>query len=767
MYSSSSKKVFQNFRSYANKGNAILNYFSLKRLTYLCFILNIVLAVILLSPLSTIFGGYFSAIFLFLLPGCSLLLVTANERTHFITYVLKAFIFSVVFTFAFSSLIGLVSSAIDRTFFILFIFLWNLSCILGALILKRRELNKSISIKRETVICIVLWALIFLAATSFALSNIHAPTPDEAYDIRQGRLFYLQPATYFSNQFEAAANKNPLVSFVLSRPIHVISVSLTMMVANVESIAAYALGAFEVSMLVFGAYGCAESISGNKKIALASAFIIALNPVIFQVGVGVLTDVSVALYILVGYVFYAKSLVWNSEGKITQISGKSLLVSGFAFLIAFLVKCPVLIFFFALLIVHLLYTLYKSRDVYKKGFNIFKVITCCIVVYLSIDAYYVLGTYYVQTLPGIAILRKVLFNSFFENIYQLFNPSAYTLASGVVPLLNATPSYVVERLYIAFLSPNYFTFALYFLFFAGLLTIFVAQKAPVKSHASFTLLLFLIPLLISLLRPTYELARGVIFLYPFIITVAACGFFNDLPKRRIAYFLVLSGGFIMFVLATEHFLLLDFHAITGGILGTTISPPTLLLLLPSLLVVIWKSTPSFFTGKIEITKLYKSKLRSLGVAVKKLHVFSWIIVAVLLFSSIYLTEYYTTVSYRHQLSPAYEKAAIWLNSHASQGEVVMSNTFFLDYFLNDATFLGVNVTTLPADFKDFQSQEENISYLVLFNPQVKPSQWEADIPYGYQYAFSSSMNPPNGMITGYRYPENNPIVQIYVHTTPH
>lgn len=629
--------------------------------------------------------------------------------------------------------------------------------------LKRKQFHEMIKLRRATIICIALWLIVFLAATSFGLSNIHAPTPDEAHDIQQARLFYLQPSTFLNDQISASVNKNPLISFVLNRPLHVIYVSISMLIANMGSVSAYAVGAFEVSMLVFATYVCAEAISGSTKIALLSALLIGLNPVVFQVGIGILTDVSVALYLVIGYGFYAESFTWSNEGKVSKINPKSLALSGFTFAIALLVKSQTFLFFFALLVASFLFILFKSRKTLANGYTAFKILTGLVVTYLAIDLYFVLGIYYIKTLPGISVISKFLVNSFFENIYELVRPSAYALASGVLPLSSITPAYVAERLYIAILSPNYLTFAVFFLFFAGIVTIFALEKSQIRNHAIFTTTLFASPIVISLLRPTWELARGVIFLYPFIVIIAAYGFFKVIPRKNSPYFLALCISFIAFVFLSEYLLQLNSNPIPGGILGSAITLPTFLLLLPSLPIVFWKVLPLSLPNRRSISKSFKSKWKSFAIVTSKSQVMALMSIVILCFSSIFLTGYYTTISYRHQVSPAYDMAANWLDSHVSQGDVVMSNNFFLDYFMKDSTFLKTSFQTLPGDFNTFKDLEKNVTYLVLFTQGVNPLQWETNIPYGYLYAFTSSVNPPNGMMTVYQYPEDFPVVHIYAH----
>ena len=114
--------------------------------------------------------------------------------------------------------------------------------------------------------------------------------------------------------------------------------------------------------------------------------------------------------------------------------------------------------------------------------------------------------------------------------------------------------------------------------------------------------------------------------------------------------------------------------------------------------------------------------------------------AVLVFSSFYVTDYYLSASYRHQVSPAYQKVADWLEMHASAGDKIMSNTYFIDYYVSDCALLSLNFTGLPPEYPMFLEVKNEARYLVIFSTQVKPSYWQADLPYGYQYAFSPSMN---------------------------
>lgn len=737
---------------------------SLRRLLYSCLGLNLAVLVILLNPWSGILKGFLSPLFLFLLPGCCLFLIVSNGKADFIRYVLKSFIFSVAFNFIVGIIMGNLFSVIMRTPYILLIFSWNTCCLFLAFLHNKKRLGEIVKVKRSTVVCIALWAIIFLSVTAFALSNIHAPTPDEAFDIEQARFFYLDPGNFLKTQIEASPNKNPLVSFLFSRPLHVISVSLTMLVADIGSVAGYVAGAFEVSMLVFAVFSCAKNICGDTKIGLVSALFIGLNPVLFHVGVGILTDVSVLLYILVAYNFYLESFVGDDEEKVRNLNPKSIIISGFVFLCAFMVKIPTTIFFFTALLLQFLFLLFKNRESFPNGYRLSKILVAIVLVYLCIDFYYVLGTYYLPNLPGISFLRRFLFASFFETMYRLVNPFVYAAGTGVTTLLNVNPSYLTERLYLTILSPHYFTFGVYFLFFVGLLSSLAIKTRQVKNHVNLILLLFFtFPLLVSLIRPSYELSRSAVFIYPFIVIVAAYGLCNQIPRNRVKHFLVLSVAYVFFVFLSEYLFQVDFQMIPGGILGTSVSPPTLWLLLPSLLVVLWKGIPFLSIEVSDISLVFRSRWKSFQITIKKSQLMASLIILLLVFSSVYLTQYYMTTTYRHEVSPVYVMAANWLGSHVSSGDVVMSNTYFLDYFLNDTMFLKTDVRVLPENRSDFESLKENVTYLVLFTKQVKPLQWWADLPRGSLYAFEASMNPPAGMVTVYEYPENNPIVRISAH----
>jgi hypothetical protein len=633
-----------------------------------------------------------------------------------------------------------------------------------------------IRLKRATIICLVLWLIVFLAATSFSLLNIHAPTPDEANDIQQARLFSLQPSTFFNDQMDASVNKNAIVSLVLNRQLHVIYVSLSMLVSNMGSISAYAAGAFEVSMLVLATYACAETIFGNSKIALVSALIMGLNPVVFQVGIGVLTDVSVALYLIIGFVFYSKSFKWGDTGQVTKIDLKLFTISLLTFSIALLIKTQTFLFFFTFLAVNFLFILFKSRKTLAHGFTVFKYLTGLITIYLSIDLYFVLGTYFFKTLPGISMISRFLVTSFFENLYQLIQPSAYALASSVLPLSSITSTYIAERLYLSIFSPNYLTFAIFFLFFAGIVTILAVEKGQIRNYSIFLITLFASPIAISLLRPTWELARGVIFLYPFIIMIAVYGLFKAIPRKNLLCYLTLCIGFTVFVFSSEYFLVLNYRLIPGGILSAYITLPTFLLFLPSLPIIIWKllsfnQTQQKFTiynvrSKFESLKLKWKKIRVNRICSRIYFLMVPVSIIVICSSSLFLTDYYTSISFRHQVSPAYEKAAFWLDSHVLQGDSIMSNNFFLNYFVNDSTLLKVSFNTIPGELDAFKEVGKNVTYIVLFTQEVNPSMWETNIPFGYKYAFTASVNPPNNMTTVYQYPDYSPIVRIYAHIAP-
>ena len=153
-------------------------------------------------------------------------------------------------------------------------------------------------------------------------------------------------------------------------------------------------------------------------------------------------------------------------------------------------------------------------------------------VYLTIDFIY---NYYTYVSPDSTIhklLLPILPVSFLERFFTLFHTSAaFPVSISSISVLS-----LAQGMYLAILSPYLLTYAIIFLFFGGVISS-IRRESRIKRFNLAMMMLILVVggFLSSLLLESGEIPRADIFLYPYIICLAALGVYNVLKGRVIIW----------------------------------------------------------------------------------------------------------------------------------------------------------------------------------------------------------------------------------------
>jgi hypothetical protein len=612
--------------------------------------------------------------FLFILPGWALLvalrldLKSPVELRNPVELIASSFVISVFLMLILRVVLARLSTAIFSHALLDGIAIWTVSLLLvGYLWDTSRDSPRFIVLERWDMAAILLMVLLYAGMAVFVFNATYTPTPDELTYMLNARVFNLTGAIPL-----VGAGKVWLVNFVDARPLWFISLSSYLLVSAANSeFLSQVLSVFFFAMLVLATYRVGKRVLGGE-VGLIAAVLLAVSPSVMIWGSTVLLDLPYALFLTLGYGFFIEAIQLR-QGRLQGITFGSLVLAIIAFILSLLIKLadPILP---ALVYVYFIYLVWKS-DIRGKRL-VLDVLIVLPSIYLTFDALYNIFTYVIPITSIADLIRPFLPISFFERFFAFFYQGTSYKSGGTL-----TPLVVLQGIYLAGLAPFLITYPVLFMAIAGIITMIRSAKSDLsKNHAVFSIVVIgVASLLAALFLFSYEIARNVLYIYPFIIIAAAAGFSFSLQKG-LKEFILSATGVVVFIYLVESSMLA-----IGISLGAIPAPSQYTLSLLSLNfllgvgILTWKVLESSGSADRPVQSTRKWKRLSSPDGLRLVA-----IAFVCLFSFSQFLVFAQTSPYRSTTN--FGGLTAWLNSNVRTGDIIFTNgRETLTSLLNDTT----------------------------------------------------------------------------------
>jgi 4-amino-4-deoxy-L-arabinose transferase-like glycosyltransferase len=676
--------------------------------------------------------------YLLILPGSALLLLLEREVKGLIEFVLKSFLVSVLITFVAKTAVWYLK--IDLQAFDWAIAVWIPACLLVAVMRDRASPNGggSLRFSRAELAAVLLSAGAFAAISAVVLNLPYTPAPDELhymFDARSLNLF----SSYVPYSLMSHASS---VNFVDSRPLWSTTISSFLAVSSTSAFSSRVIELFFLSMTMLAVF-MLSTILASERAGLVAACLALATPVLVLFGSTVLLDLAFAAFSFLGFCFFIRS-VRTESGERWGISATPLAFVALSFLFAYLTKPGDLTVFVAVYI-GLCYAVWRSR--FRRRRLTLAAMAGLPSAYLAADLVYNFSAHVFQSSGIHNALSSVLPYSFFGRFFSLDQAtSAFQSISSVSPLSLA------QGMYVALLSPYLITYAIVFLFLAGVVLSWRKGQGIVRFNLTLVLSILLFSGFISalLLYPS-EIPRDGLFVYPFMVCLAAIGLYNSLKGRAGVW--VAACALILAAVSDLESTLLNSHGIPVGNLDPNqLSSSVLTVGLGlGLGLVAWKALQGSRIGRrIEASPRLSRPFRyAPAVAVGLILIVSLSQAAMLAQASPVLSQ--------SSFSPFQR----WLNTGVSAGSVIITNgNLTLMSLANDSLLQlihtgGVKILTFPATGAELNPTEYNSSlfssyqYLVVFKNS--------------EYTFTDSYYARNFSLVAQSVPQvvSSPLVDVY------
>jgi hypothetical protein len=679
---------------------------------------------VLVSPWGTV-RAIVTPWYLLVLPGAALLLLLQKEVKGLVEFILKSFLASVLITFGARTAVWYLK--VDVQVFNWGIAVWILVCLLVALMRGRTSPEtESVRFSRIELAVVILSMSVFAALSLVMLNSPYTPAPDELKYMLEGRSLNLFSAFRFG-----ASNKAGLVNFVDSRPLWSTTISSFLAVSSASVFSSRLIEVFFLSMTTLAAF-MLSTLLASEKVGLIAACLTFSTPALVIWSSTVILDFAFAAFCFLGYCFFIRS-VRSEDGRLSGISFSFVPFAALSFLFAFLTKPGDLtVFVFAYL--GFCYIVWKSRYRWKR-------LTLAAAIglpaaYLALDFVYNLCTYVVPNSTVHDLLLPILPYSFFERFFVLYHPSA-----GFSSLVSASSTNLLslaQGMYVALLSPYLITYAVVFLFLAGVISTIRRNQGIGRFNLVMTLSILLFGGFVStLLLYLSEIPRNGLFIYPFMVCLAAVGLYNSL-KGRVAVWLVACALILGAVYYLESTMIKTGGITVGVVPGQNQLSSSLLSagLALGLGLIAWKAIQGSRIGRRieESPRLARPYRYSAAIAVGLIVIISLSQASALAQTSPVLSQ------------SSFSPLEAWLNTHIRDGDVIVTNGNSTLLSLSNDSLLqlihdgGVKVLQAPETQPELLEWTlgRSYQYLVVFkNPEYTFTDSYASVNYRFVAQVSS------------------------------
>ncbi|MBI3858878.1 MAG: glycosyltransferase family 39 protein [Thaumarchaeota archaeon] len=458
--------------------------------------------------------------YLLVLPGGALLLGVRKDVDGLVEFLLKSFILSVLLTFGLRT--GFWILRLPLQLFVWVVAAWILGFLLLSLFRGRRSGWEGASIRFTKTEAVVssLSVLAFGGVALVAINSPYTPTPDELKYLLDARSLNL-----FSSFTFVTTSKVGVLNFVVSRPVWSVTIASFLAASSAPMLTSRVIEILFVAIMMLAAFKL-TSLLTSEGAGIAAAAMAFSVPILFVWGTMILLDFAFATFCFLGYLFFVKSVRFGKEEPV-RIATPWLALAAVSFLLAFLTK-PGNLIVLAIAYLGFGYAVWRSEVRWRK--QVFLLVVSLPLAYLGIDLMYNLSTYVLPDRAVHNLLQPILPVSFFERIFTLFHPSSAFTAQ--VSIYDLTPLRVAQGLYVALISPYLLTYPIVFLLLAGIVATVRKSEGTGKFNLVMSLLIILVgSLLSSLLLYVPYIPRNAVFIYPFVVCLAAVGLYSIMGRR--------------------------------------------------------------------------------------------------------------------------------------------------------------------------------------------------------------------------------------------